>query len=155
MDGTADRGSLPFHPPILYVAAFLLGLVVEHLSPTTLLRHSWADGLGGGLIVLGMGMVGWTLLCFYKARTAFDLRRPATTLITGGPFRISRHPAYLGLTAVYVGVGFIVGNLWVLLFVVPVVVIMDRWVLPKEERHLEQRFGEDCVRYRATVRRWF
>jgi protein-S-isoprenylcysteine O-methyltransferase Ste14 len=67
------------------------------------------------------------------------------------------HPAsaYPRLTVVYVGGELMLGNLWVLVFLVPVLMIMDRWVLPKEERYLTQRFGEAYSQYCAAVRRWF
>jgi protein-S-isoprenylcysteine O-methyltransferase Ste14 len=31
---------------------------------------------------------------------------------------------------------------------------MDRWAIRREERHLEAKFGDQYVRYKAAVRRW-
>ena len=45
-------------------------------------------------------------------------------------------------------------NAWVLALLVPVVAVMHYGVILREERHLEERFGEDYVRYKASVRRW-
>ncbi len=36
----------------------------------------------------------------------------------------------------------------------PFLIIMDRWVVPREEHHLKAKFGEQYVHYKATVRRW-
>jgi hypothetical protein len=75
-------------------------------------------------------------------------------LITDGPYRFSRNPGYVSLTMLYLGLGILLDNGWVLILVVPVLVVMDRWVIRREDRHLEARFGDDFRRYRARVRRW-
>ncbi len=60
----------------------------------------------------------------------------------------------MALTHLYQGVGSILNNGWIWLLVVPVLLVMDLWVVRKEERHLERKFGEDYLRYKAAVRRW-
>ena len=41
-------------------------------------------------------------------------------LITDGLYRFSRNPAYLSLTLVYLGIGILLDNGWILILVVPV-----------------------------------
>ena len=91
---------------------------------------------------------------FRKARTTFDPRKRACAVVTGGPFRFSRNPAHVSLTLVYIGIGFAIDNVWVLALLVPVVAVMHYGVILREERHLEERFGENYARYKASVRRW-
>ena len=38
--------------------------------------------------------------------------------------------------------------------VVPLVPVMNRAVISREERYLEQKFGRDYVDYKKSVRRW-
>jgi len=33
--------------------------------------------------------------------------------------------------------------------------IMDRYYIPVEEKQLEKKFGEDFLKYKHEVRRWF
>jgi len=80
---------------------------------------------------------------FRRAGTRFDPRKAASVLITDGPYRFSRNPSYVSLTLLYLGVGIILNNGWILLLVVPVLLIMNLWVVRKEERHLETKFGVD------------
>ncbi len=91
---------------------------------------------------------------FRRAGTTFDVRKAASVLITDGPYRFSRNPSYVSLTLLYLGIGFLLNNGWILLLVVPVLLVMNLWVVRKEERHLETKFGEDYLRYKAAVRRW-
>jgi len=106
------------------------------------------------LIVLGVAIMPPVLLRFRRAGTPFNPHKPASALITDGPYRFSRNPAYVVLTLWYLGAGLLLHNGWILLLSPPLVLVMDRCVIRKEEQHLEAEFGEEYRRYKATVRRW-
>jgi protein-S-isoprenylcysteine O-methyltransferase Ste14 len=55
---------------------------------------------------------------------------------------------------VALGIACAVNSLWVLLMTIPLIVILDRYVIFKEEKYLEQKFGEEYEAYRRQVRRW-
>ena len=74
--------------------------------------------------------------------------------MTGGPFRYSRNPLYLGLILLYAGIATAVDAVVVLVFLVPAVVVLYYGVIVREERYLERAFGEDYRSYKARVRRW-
>jgi protein-S-isoprenylcysteine O-methyltransferase Ste14 len=46
------------------------------------------------------------------------------------------------------------GALWSLALLPGVLLVIDRAIIPKEERHLAERFAEDNERYRLRVPRW-
>ena len=142
------------HPPLIYVAALLAGVGLNHWWPIGLLPGRWGVVVGVALIVAGVAIMPSVLVRFRRADTPFNPHRPASTLITDGPYRFSRNPAYVALTLWYLGVGLLLNNGWVLLFAVPVLLVMDRWVVPGEEHHLQETFGEQYVRYKSSVRRW-
>jgi protein-S-isoprenylcysteine O-methyltransferase Ste14 len=89
-----------------------------------------------------------------RARTAFDARKPTTTIVSDGAFQYSRNPTYLALTLLYVGFALVLGSPWVLLMVVPAVALTQWGVVLREERYLEAKFGEAYRRYKTNVRRW-
>jgi protein-S-isoprenylcysteine O-methyltransferase Ste14 len=60
----------------------------------------------------------------------------------------------VSLTLLYVGIGILINNGWVLILVIPVFLVMDMWVIRREERHLEAKFGQQYLGYKGTVRRW-
>ena len=80
--------------------------------------------------------------------------RAASSLVTSGPYRLTRNPMYVSLTLVYAGVATLYQSVWAWVFLPVVVTYIDRRVIRFEERFLERRFAEDYARYRAKVRRW-
>jgi protein-S-isoprenylcysteine O-methyltransferase Ste14 len=91
---------------------------------------------------------------FGAAGTPVPPYRPTARLVFSGPYRYSRNPDYIGQALVYVGVA-LVANSWWPLFILPVVVfVVQRFVIEREERYLEAKFGQEYREYRARVRRW-
>jgi protein-S-isoprenylcysteine O-methyltransferase Ste14 len=76
------------------------------------------------------------------------------TLITSGPFRVSRNPSYVGLTLLYVAIGLAASSVGLLALTVVPIAALNRWVIPLEEQRLAGEFGEAYEAYRASVRRW-
>jgi protein-S-isoprenylcysteine O-methyltransferase Ste14 len=104
--------------------------------------------------------VGWTLVGTGIAISAFavraasniDLERPSS-LISTGPYAISRNPMYIGWTLLYLGAALITRNAWMVASLPIVGGIIHREVL-REEHTLEQAFGEEYLRYWKLVRRY-
>jgi len=145
---------LKLPPPVIYVTALFLGLVLGYFFPITLLPDVWGYSVGIALMVVSGTIIPFVIIRYKKSNTPFDVRKPATALITDGPNRYSRNPGYLVLTLLYLGVGFILNNIWILSLVIPVVLIMDLWIIRSEERHLEAVFDKQYLRYKSSVRRW-
>jgi protein-S-isoprenylcysteine O-methyltransferase Ste14 len=80
--------------------------------------------------------------------------KPTTAIVTTGPYRFTRNPAYLGMALVYVGIALLAEALWVLVPLPFVLAIIDRAVIAREERYLQRKFGHEYLDYKATVRRW-
>jgi len=154
MENTTQNTGLKLPPPIIYAAALFLGLVLNYFFPITFLPDVWGWGIGIANLVVAGAIIPFVIIRYKKVKTPFDVRKPASTLVTDGPNHYSRNPGYLALTLLYLGIGFILNNIWILSFVVPVVLIMDLWIIRSEERHLEAVFGEQYLRYKSAVRRW-
>ena len=48
----------------------------------------------------------------------------------------------------------LVSDAWILTSLLPAIAIISFVVIPREERYLEARFGEEYATYKASVRRW-
>ena len=87
-----------------------------------------------------------------RAASDIDLERPSS-LISTGPYAISRNPMYIGWTLLYLGAALFTRNAWMVASLPIVGGIIHREVL-REEHTLEQAFGEEYLRYRKLVRRY-
>jgi protein-S-isoprenylcysteine O-methyltransferase Ste14 len=140
-------------PPLLYAGPWLGGLLLDRLLP--LPRFPLAARLAGlPLIAAGIGVGGWFIWTMRKAGTPVDPYEAPSALVTNGPFRLTRNPAYFGLSLTYVGLSLLTGLLWPVLLLPGVLLAVDRGVIRREERYLEKQFGSPYRDYRRRVRRW-
>ncbi|MCP5277979.1 MAG: isoprenylcysteine carboxylmethyltransferase family protein [Thiobacillus sp.] len=111
--------------------------------------------LGWALVGAGLFMFTWTLFTFWRHHTTVNPYQAASCLVDDGPFRLSRNPIYLGDWLIFAGVMLLLHTLWPLAFAPLVWLIIRYGVIRHEEVHLEARFGEAYVAYKARVGRWF
>ncbi|MFN3750262.1 MAG: methyltransferase family protein [Thiobacillus sp.] len=110
--------------------------------------------LGYLLVGVGVALFVWTFVTFVRHRTTVNPYKAASALCTGGPFRFSRNPIYLGDWFLLAGVSLLLHTAWPLLFAPLIWALLHYGVIRHEEAHLEARFGDDYRAYRARVRRW-
>lgn len=96
----------------------------------------------------------WGARTFRMNNTSLNTMIPVNKIVSSGPFQISRNPMYVGLALIYLGIAFIVNDLLVLLLLIPVLAVMNWYIIPREEQYLEARFGEAYRTYKNKVRRW-
>jgi protein-S-isoprenylcysteine O-methyltransferase Ste14 len=65
---------------------------------------------------------------------------------------VTRNPMYVGMAFLYVAFAF--GVMWALAFLPAVLLIVDRFVIAREEPYLEAKFGRAYRDYKARARRW-
>ncbi len=80
--------------------------------------------------------------------------QPSSTIVISGPYRLTRNPLYLSLATFYLGIGLWTNSLWVILLLVPLLFVMTRQVIAREEAYLERAFGDTYLNYKSQVRRW-
>ena len=150
----SDNADVIALPPVLYAAALATGLVLHFVFPIQLLPQMLSLSLGIALILVSIVIVVSALRALARAKTTFDTRKATTAIVTDGPFRYSRNPMYLALTLLYLGIASLVNSLWILVLVLPLIVLVQRGVIEREERYLERKFGDDYLEYKRQVRRW-
>jgi protein-S-isoprenylcysteine O-methyltransferase Ste14 len=150
----SDTAGVVAPPPLIYLAGLGVGFALEALLPGSSVPAAVQWGLGGVLVVAGVALLLSFNTAFSRRGTAVEPWKPTTAIVTTGPYRISRNPAYLGMALVYAGVALMSDALWVLAPLPVVLAVVDRGVIAREERYLERKFGQEYVDYRSRVRRW-
>lgn len=69
-------------------------------------------------------------------------------------YRFTRNPMYVGMCIAYIGLTLVANSVWPIVALPFAVVVVDRYVMRREERYLSAQFGEQYEQYRRRVRRW-
>ena len=78
-----------------------------------------------------------------------------STVVTGGIYRVTRNPMYLGMALVLVGWCVALGTVPGLVVSVTVLVAyLTRFQIVPEERVLTDKFGDDYTAFTHRTRRW-
>ena len=151
----ADNSGLKAPPPLILLPPLLLGLALHFLIPLPFLPTVLLQLVIGILIMFLAGvLVIWAVVTMRRANTTFSLHKESTAMVTQGPYRFSRHPAYLAPVVLYLGIGVAVHALWVVLLLPVPVVVITLIAMRKEEAYLERKFEEEYLSYKARVRPW-
>lgn len=150
----ALRPATVLPPPLIYVVALTAAWWLDSRWRLSLDIGPAAYYLAWALIALGLLGFAWALSAIWGNRTTVNPYKPASHLVSGGPFRYSRNPIYVSDWLVYVGVMLLMQTLWPLLFAPLIWGLMRFAVIAHEEAHLEAKFGAEYRAYKVRVRRW-
>jgi protein-S-isoprenylcysteine O-methyltransferase Ste14 len=150
----ADNPGVIAPPPLIYAGALAAGLLANRRYRIPFLPCRVARTVGPALVVSGLaiGLLGSREM--RRAETNLDPRKPATTVVTEGPFRFTRNPLYLSMLLMYLGVSAFANGLAPILLLPAVQRLMRSGVIEREERYLERKFGDEYVQYKVGTPRW-
>jgi protein-S-isoprenylcysteine O-methyltransferase Ste14 len=154
LEETTDNPGVIAFPPALFAGTLAIGLLLHLIFPIHFLPDAIA--IASGVVVLvGAALIAVSAFrAMRRAQTAVNPSLPTTAIVSDGAFSFSRNPIYLALTLLYVGVALLFNALWALLLLLPLIVVVQVGVIKHEEDYLEQKFGDEYLRYKANVRRW-
>jgi protein-S-isoprenylcysteine O-methyltransferase Ste14 len=141
--------------PTNYFIAFLaLSIALHFLFPIKKVVYPPYTYAGFIMILFGAIMNLWTDRLFKENNTTVKPYLEPTSLITSGPFSLSRHPMYLGMASVLLGVAVNHGTIITFVFPLLFVILMEILFIPFEEETLIRIYGVDYRDYQSKVRRW-
>ena len=149
-----DTAGVIAPPPLIYLGALGIGFGIDRVIGTRTLPRPVTVPIGAASIVAGAGLLRSFLGAFQRARTPVDPYRPTEAIVTDGPYRLTRNPAYLGMALTYAGIAIAANAPWALAPLPVAIAVIDRGVIAREERYLERKFGTPYVDYKRRVRRW-
>jgi protein-S-isoprenylcysteine O-methyltransferase Ste14 len=145
------------HPPTIFLAALavasLLGVVLP-FGPGIAQGASDAFWVGFAFFLIGLAVSLWAVRAILAAGSHVPTWQPTLALATGGPYRLSRNPIYIGMLVLFFGVALMLTNPWMLLVMPAMIWVLQDAVIAPEERFLERRFGAAYTDYARRVPRW-
>jgi protein-S-isoprenylcysteine O-methyltransferase Ste14 len=145
-----------FPPPFVYVAGILVGWLLNRRwrLPLTGGSSSVREALAVLLMVTWLVVSVGAFAAFRRHRTTIIPNRPASAVVTDGPYRYTRNPMYVSLVALYLALALLMNTWWPIVLLPVVILVIDRTVIAREERYLSSAFPNEYGPYRARVRRW-
>ena len=136
-------------PPVWLFAC----LALAWFSPLTFEPGLWVIP-GAACLIVGGTLMTRAMLEFVKTKTTIIPREEPTALITGGIFRFTRNPIYLGDVLFLAGASLILGSVVGLVLVPIFAIFLQIRFIQGEEAKLRATFGEAFETYAKSVRRW-
>jgi protein-S-isoprenylcysteine O-methyltransferase Ste14 len=131
---------LKLPPPIWAAIYVLLAAVVSRLLGGPTLPGLPFEPLGVSLVAVAWIPSLWAFILFRREGTEIN---PTSTqnrkLVTGGPYRFTRNPMYLGLVVLTLGIAIWVGS-WPF-FLAPMAVFATASIFPSRKRRCAASLG--------------
>lgn len=142
-------------PPAVFLTCLAIGLLLEWLLP--LFQHAFSVAglaIGTGLFAAGFAFMMWGHGRFKALGVNVKTILPAAQLVTGGAYRLSRNPMYVGFVTMLAGLGIALPGVWLCAMCLPFFSYFNWYVIPREEAYLSRRFAQEYAEYCGKTRRW-
>lgn len=156
MENKKDSPGVYIPPPLFYILVFLAAVFIQKKIPIDpAVSHLQITKIAGTLLLLtSLFFLITSFRKFFQSKNTLILIKPASSLQTNGIYNISRNPMYVGLVFIYLGLTCLVGNWWNIILFPILLLIIQQYVIKKEEEYLERAFGVKYIDYKNKVRRW-
>ena len=144
-------------PPLLVwlvIAGAMLG--VAHSAPGLSFTLAGSSAIAMALVALGGTVAIAGVIAFRDKRTTINPLTPSasSSVVSGGVYRVSRNPMYLGFLLALAGWAVYLSNAGAALLLPAFVAYMTQYQIQPEERALLAKFGSEFAQYASRVRRW-
>jgi len=141
-------------PSLVFLIPLALAIALSFAVPLPIPYPRVLSPIGFTLLLVALVLMYAASGAQARHKTTATAWKHNEVLVTDGPFRWSRNPAYLAFVIWFVAAGLLMASWWPFLLLVPTMVAFHKIVVVKEEAYLAARFGAEYEAYRARVRRW-
>jgi protein-S-isoprenylcysteine O-methyltransferase Ste14 len=157
IENKRDSPGVYIPPPLFYVFIFLAARFVQKKISidNSFFQLQITKFAGIFMVIISLLFLLTSLRTFFQTKNTLILVKPASSLQTRGIYMISRNPMYLGLAILYLGLTFLIGNWWNIILFPLLLLIIQEYIIKREEKYLERAFAQGYLDYKLKVRRWF
>jgi protein-S-isoprenylcysteine O-methyltransferase Ste14 len=143
-------------PPLLFVVLIAAGVALRYVvaPPPLPFARALQIVVGAVLAVAALLLGGSAFGLFKTAGQNPKPWTPKTVLVAEGAYRFTRNPMYVGMMTLEIGIGLMLGNLWVVLLAAVYLVVVHYTAVLPEEAYLDEKFGDSYRQYKQRVRRY-
>jgi protein-S-isoprenylcysteine O-methyltransferase Ste14 len=144
-----------FRLPPTYFNLSWIAMVILHFTFPVYQFLAVPYNLSGVILMLGGLWINlWASNYFKKVDTTIKPFQTSTKLVNIGFYRYSRHPMYLGMLLVLLGIFLLLGSISPFIVIPVYILLITRNFILPEEIMLQKTFGEAYEKYKTQVRRW-
>ncbi len=138
---------------ILYLGAVIVGVTLDMLFPIKF-SFPFLAPLGMFLIIVGTFVVAWAQKSARKGRAIRNSNadKICRDHFCVGPYVFTRLPTQYGLSVMALGLACVYGSFFMLITTVLAFVIAKFVFIPRQEFHLEKKYGDAYTEYKEHVR---
>lgn len=141
-------------PPLIFLSGLLAGGLISWFFPIKFLPEIFAIISGIVLIIAGFSIILTAISQMRRAETNVEPWKPTTAILDKGLYGVSRNPIYAAMALIYLGTAFLFNSFWFLPPLAVVLFVIHHFVILREEKYLEGKFGAEYLSYKSRVRRW-
>jgi len=147
---------LKIPPPLVWLVMAGAMLGVAHFVPRLSFTLPGSSAIALALAALGAALAVAGVIAFRGKRTTVNPLKPSASspVVSGGVYRVSRNPMYLGFLLALAGWAVYLTNAGAALLLPAFVAYMTQDQIKPEERALLEKFGSEFAQYMSRVRRW-
>ena len=152
--GQFDQGSTRLIGAAVQISfiTLLLAPVLNHFQMGQIRYGAFVGGFGLAVMMSGIALRYWAAKTLGEFYTRTLLIKAEHQIVESGPYRIIRHPGYLGFVLMLVGAGLATMN-WVAAALITIVVlVIYAYRIHTEEQMLQAAFSEQYKAY--MIRTW-
>jgi len=142
------------YPPVWLVFGLVAVFTLNETLPGPRFGSLFWQIVGGTIILAGLALLVLANGLFTRADTGVIPFRGVRQLVTGGVYRLSRNPMYLGMASVLLGCAVTVGSSTALVVAPLFAAVIECRFIRAEEAMLRALFPGQYADYCSRVRRW-